>query len=401
MSRHWIVVCGLAFISCGSSPPPPAVDAPGGTQTINGSERIGWDQAAADAVELAIFGYAIYVDGARTVASDVSCASAPNDTTFACTARLPSMTAGAHTLELASFVDQGTLLESARSAPLHVMLAAQTASIASAPSLRDGLAASTSLVSGLTSPTDLAFAPDGRLFVAERSGLVRIVRDGRLLDDPAISLTDVAGSGGQLLAIAVDPQFARTHYVFMIYTTPDRFSEPAFTLARFREVSDTLGDRAVLLDAAPAAASSPSAALRFGPDGKLYAAYDDGGDARQAQDPSSLSGKVLRLNADGTTPADAPGSTPIWTSGSGSPIAIDWDPSTATMWMADRRAGSASFTFYSGTLFPEWSGRLLSADDLFDGQTAAQITRIAVGPDGAIYYATATGIGRIAPGSQP
>jgi glucose/arabinose dehydrogenase len=419
--RLWIIVCGLAIISCGSTvPSPPSVDTPGGVETINGSERIGWDQSASDAVELATFGYAIYVDGARTDAAGVVCGPAPGAPGFPCSAKLPAMPLGAHTLELTAFI-AGSMLESPRSSPVHVNVVAQTAlaasasakgsaqstanapagSPANAPTLRTGLAARVSAVDGLTSPTDMAVASDGRLLIAERSGLVRVVRDGRLLSEPAVSLADTMGANGQLLAIALDPQFDRNGYVYTIYTAPDRAGATAFTLARFREVGDTLGDRAVLLDAAPAASSLPSAALRFGPDGKLYAAYDDGGNAQGSRDPSSLNGKILRLNADGTMPGDARGATPVYIGTFGSPVALDWDPPSSTLWVADRSAGSVPFVFYRGTLFPELSGRLVTASTIFQDAAGSGVSRVAVGPDGALYYLTARGAGRVAPDRAP
>ena len=125
MPRLWIIVCGLAIISCGSSAPsPPSVDGPTGVETINGSERIGWDQSAADAVELATFGYAIYVDGARTDATNVMCGSSPAAPGFPCSAKLPAMMPGNHTLELTAFVNSGALLESPRSSPVRVNVVA-------------------------------------------------------------------------------------------------------------------------------------------------------------------------------------------------------------------------------------------------------------------------------------
>jgi hypothetical protein len=166
-------------------------------------------------------------------------------------------------------------------------------------------------------------------------------------------------------------------------------------------VSDTLGDRAVLLDGVPAASVSAAAALRFGPDGKLYAAFDDGGDARRRGDAASLNGKVLRLNTDGTTPADAPGGNPVFAAGYGSPIALDWDPATATLWVADRAAGAAAFAFARGALFPAWTGRMLSAATLFAPDRVPDIGVIAVGPDGAIYYGTAGALGRLVPDRGP
>lgn len=423
MPRLWIIVCGLAIISCGSTTPsPPSVDTPGGVETINGSERIGWDQSASDAIELATLGYAIYVDGARTDAAGVVCGSAPGGPGFPCSARLPAMSLGTHTLELTAFISD-SMLESPRSSPVHVNVVAQTAlarsasasantqsssggnasagSLAKAPALRDGLAAHIAAVDGLTSPTDVAVTPDGRLLIAERAGAVRIVRDGRLLSEPAVSLADTIGADGQLLAIALDPQFDRNGFVYTIYTAPDRSGTPAFTLARFREVGDTLGDRAVLLDAAPASSSLPSAALRFGLDGKLYAAYDDGGNAQGSRDAASMNGKILRLNADGTLPGDARGGTPVYVGTFGSPVAIDWDPPSSTLWVADRSAGAVPFVFYRGTMFPELNGRLVTASTIFKDAAGSGISRVAVGPDGALYYLTARGAGRVAPDRAP
>jgi glucose/arabinose dehydrogenase len=156
----------------------------------------------------------------------------------------------------------------------------------------------------------------------------------------------------------------------------------------------------VLLAGVPAS-STPSAALRFGPDGKLYAAFDDGGDARRRKDAASLNGKIVRLNVDGTTPADAPGATPVYADGLGSPIAIGWDPPTGTLWAADRIAGASPFTFYRGALFPAWDGRLITAETLFAGGATQEIRVIAIGLDGAIYYGTSRAIGRVAPDRGP
>ena len=406
--RLCIVVCCLAMIACGkNSPSPPVVDAPPSPETITGTERLGWDQPAADAVELATIGYVVYVDGARTALAGVTCAPAASAAAvFSCTARVPALTAGAHTLELASFVTDASVLESPRSAPLRVTMTALTqntpAGKSARPLLRNASALHDQIMAdGLESPIDLAFAPDGRLFVAERAGRIRVVRGGRLLNDPAISLADTIGSPVRLLGIALDPAFQRTHHLFAIYAAPTRSGEAAFTLARFRDVSDTLGDRAVLLDGVTAASTSSSAALRFGPDGKLYAAFDDGGDAWRRGDAGSLNGKVLRLNPDGTTPGDASGAMPVYADGYGSPAAIDWDPPTATLWVADRAAGGSAFVFYRGGLFPAWTGRLLGAATLFDAGSASAIGLVAVGPDGAIYYGTAAAIGRLTPAGAP
>jgi glucose/arabinose dehydrogenase len=303
---------------------------------------------------------------------------------------------------------------------------------------------------GLDEPADLAFAPDGRLLVAERAGTIRILprtTGPRSLPDPALSLAGEFGERqASILAIALDPQFDRTRFVFAIYAAPSRSGAPMFTLARFREASNTLADRIILLDAVPAASPSPAAALRFGGDGKLYAAFDDGGDPRRSGDGASLNGKVLRLNPDGTTPDDQAGSTPVYSVGFKSPVGFDWDPRHApgTLWVADRDAGAstlrrvvadttpraggkrgvvdnaytlpaasvpASVAFYRGALFPSLNGSLLVASD--EGRHLLRISgervdallqdrvggirAVAIAPDGAIYFANASAVGRLLP----
>ena len=114
--RVAIVCTALIVAACGKPPSSPTE-----TETITGSERFGWDQPAADAGELATFRYAIYVDDARSEASDVSCAASPSNGRFACTSQLPSIAAGTHTLQVASFViEGGAVRESARSASVRV-----------------------------------------------------------------------------------------------------------------------------------------------------------------------------------------------------------------------------------------------------------------------------------------
>jgi hypothetical protein len=117
LPKRFIVFASCVLAACGGSPPVPS-----GTETITGVERFGWDQPAADAGELGSFRYALYLDGARSEASDVSCTTGPSTGRFACTARLPDMPAGVHTLEVAAFVlDGGALRESTRSASLRVL----------------------------------------------------------------------------------------------------------------------------------------------------------------------------------------------------------------------------------------------------------------------------------------
>jgi len=126
MPRLLIVLCCLALVDCDEKAPPAPpqiVEPAGGSGTLNGTERIGWDQPATDASELAKLRYVMYVDGTRTPLDNVSCVSSPTTRSpviaFACATGLPALTPGAHTLELATVVDNGAR-ESVRSALLQV-----------------------------------------------------------------------------------------------------------------------------------------------------------------------------------------------------------------------------------------------------------------------------------------
>src|SRR5439155_1638028 len=112
-------------------------------------------------------------------------------------------------------------------------------------------------------------------------------------------------------------------------------------LARFREAHDTLADRVVLLEKIPAS-SRPAASMRFGQDGKLYVALDDGGEPANAGDLASFSGKILRMNADATTPDDQAGATPVLSYQLRSPRGFDWQPGSETIWIVDTAADDAT-----------------------------------------------------------
>lgn len=442
----------VTLVSCSKTPPTPQTGGSGTEERITGRERVGWDQQAADAVELATFRYAMYVDGVRAELSNVSCATSSGSGGFACTASLPALSPGAHTLELAAFVVDGTTVaESPRSAPLRVNVAAVTPS--AVPQVEEARSSTSTadrtrqtsltahfavarVATGLQDPTDATFAPDGPLFVTEIGGHVRSVKNGAL-HDMVVPDEVLVGYGNGLFAIAIDPEFERTRFVYLVYTSVSRFGEPIFRLARFREVNDTLAERAVLLDGVRASDTNAAASLRFGPDGKLYVAFDSAGQPDSVGDAASYNGKILRLNADGTTPADQPAHSPVYAYGFAVPVGLDWQRATNALWFAGRNGGNvnrlrrveesdvrssirregvelsavanmSAMAFYRGDIFEELRGHLLvvggvdrrlmrvtiegsnrawptAVDPLVD---TTGIRTVAVRNDGAIYLCT-------------
>jgi glucose/arabinose dehydrogenase len=450
----WILICLLATTSaCSRTPsaPPPPSTQPSPNETITGNERIGWDQRAADASELATFRYAIYVDTTnRMELSGAACATTSTNGSFACTAPLPRLTNGAHALELASYIVAGSTLESARSSVLRVTVGA--AAPADTPSAAGGTGEITVggdrmklelVIEGVERPVDLAFAHDGRLLVAEESGDIQIIFPGQ------VRLTrETMPNHTPIVAMAVDPEFDRTRFVYTLSIGKARDGAPAFTLARLREVGGTFGDRVVLLGDVRASASEPAGALRFGPDGKLFAAFDDGGNPQVAHDLAAVNAKVLRLNSNGTTPDDQAGGSPLYSFAYRSPKGLDWlgsvlwvvdaaDPNAPRLNAVTSPSGSpkrgataatvplpsesrpSSMAAYRGErlrafahsllvasaegrhllrvrLDPTNPTQVLGTDRLLQDRVGA-VRVVAVGPDGAVYLASDSAIHRLVP----
>ncbi|KKM02657.1 hypothetical protein LCGC14_1782250 [marine sediment metagenome] len=182
---------------------------------------------------------------------------------------------------------------------------------------------------GLEVPWAIAFAPDGRIFVTERIGQLRVIENGNLNPEP-IKILDVGGIEGGLLGIALDPNFEENHYIYLYFTYNDFFS--TFNkLSRFTESDNKLSDEKVLLDKIPGGPFHDGGRIKFGPDGTLYITTGEAGNSGLAQDLDSLGGKILRINSDGTIPDDNPFDSPVYSFGHRNPQGLDWDPETGKL----------------------------------------------------------------------
>jgi aldose sugar dehydrogenase len=187
-------------------------------------------------------------------------------------------------------------------------------------------------------PWALAFAADGRLFLTERPGRVRILQNGSLLPEPALTISDVfTRDESGVLGLALHPSFGANRFAYLVYTASEAGGRVA-RLVRYREVGNVLGEAAVLLDDVPAANIHNGSRVRFGPDGFLYLTFGDAAAPSVAQDLASLNGKILRLADDGTTPAGNPYGSPVWSWGHRNPQGIDWHPATGDLFESEHGA---------------------------------------------------------------
>lgn len=200
------------------------------------------------------------------------------------------------------------------------------------------------LTAGLTNPTAMQFAPDGRLFVSEQGGTLRVIKNGALLPAPFVKLTVDSNNERGLLGIAFDPDFAHNGFVYVYYTstTPRAHNR----LSRFTASGDVAvaGSETVLLDLddLSSATNHNGGNIQFGPDGELYVAVGENANGANAQTLSNLLGKMLRIHADGTIPASNPffGSASgknraIWALGLRNPFTFAFQPGTHRMFIND------------------------------------------------------------------
>ena len=211
-------------------------------------------------------------------------------------------------------------------------------------------------ITGLSNPTAMALHPDGRIFVCQQTGELRVIKNGVVLPTPFVSLTvNSAGERG-LLGVAFDPNYATNRFVYVYYTatTPaihNRVSR--FTAGSPNEDVAVPGSEVILLDLENLGATNHNGgALHFGPDGKLYIATGENANPSFSQSLANRLGKILRINSDGTIPPDNPTSfaniagsptglnRAIWAVGLRNPFTFNFQPGTGRMHINDVGQGT-------------------------------------------------------------
>ena len=211
-------------------------------------------------------------------------------------------------------------------------------------------------IGGLSNPTAMAIAPDGRIFVCQQGGQLRVIKNGALLAAPFVTLSvDQTGERG-LLGVAFDPNYATNRFVYVYYTVPAVSSPPApphnrvsrFTANATNEDVAAGGSEFVVVDLDNLSATNHNGgAIHFGPDGKLYIAVGENAVPSNSQSLTNRHGKILRINPDSTIPSDNPTSFPniagspnganraIWAVGLRNPFTFNFQQGTQLLHIND------------------------------------------------------------------
>lgn len=231
----------------------------------------------------------------------------------------------------------------------------------------------TPVASGLNAPVLITHAGDGsgRLFVVEQGGAIRILQNGQLLPTPFLDISDRVAFDGEagLLSVAFPPDFAAAGYFFVYYNHDGELAGPEridagnnagydIVVARFRvgadpNVADPASEERILIRSKPYK-NHNGGMMAFGPDGYLYIGLGDGGSGgdpqNQAQNLTTLLGKVLRIAVGSTGAYSVPDDNPfvstpgargeIWHYGLRNPWRWSFDRQNGDLWIADVGQGA-------------------------------------------------------------
>jgi glucose/arabinose dehydrogenase len=202
-------------------------------------------------------------------------------------------------------------------------------------------------ITGLGAATAFAPAPDGRWFIAEQGGALRVVKNGVLLATPFVTLAGVDARGERgLIGVTLHPDFAANGWVYLHYTSSAGGAHNRVVrVAASPPNADVAAPGETLIVALPALSAATNhngGALHFGTDGTLFVGVGDNADSARAQNASDPFGKLLRFNADGSIPSDNPQATghagiarAVWALGLRNPFTFAIQPQTGRLHIND------------------------------------------------------------------
>jgi aldose sugar dehydrogenase len=196
------------------------------------------------------------------------------------------------------------------------------------------------VATGLSHPWGLAFLPDGRMLVTERSGTLRLVSKDGKLSPPLSGMPKVVAMGqGGLLDVAIDPDFKSNNLVYLTYSEPGE-GGASTAVARGKLGESGLDGVEVIFRQEPKVEGGNhfGSRLVFAPDGKLFVTLGERFTFTPAQDLTNDLGKIVRINPDGSVPKDNPfvgrkdARPEIWSYGHRNPQGAAIHPETGKLW---------------------------------------------------------------------
>ena len=192
------------------------------------------------------------------------------------------------------------------------------------------------IAEGLQAPRSIDISKDGRIFVSEKRGSIRVVDNGTLLTEPVgdIKAENIGDAG--LLGLTLHPNFTQNHLFYVYYTYSN--STGLFNkVLMLTESNNRIIDSKTILDGIPGDEYRDGGRIKFGPDGKIYVSTGDASIPELSQDLNSLAGKILRTNEDGTIPQDNPFSnSPVYAYGFRNVQGLAWAPNSGALYSSDQ-----------------------------------------------------------------
>jgi len=185
----------------------------------------------------------------------------------------------------------------------------------------------------LSVPWSILFTSENRILVSERNGSIREILEDNLQADPVYQFADVAAfDEAGLMGLALDPNYQENSVVYACYTYQE--NNTLFNrVVRLVDAPDQMTLDGIVIERIPSAHYHAGCRLRFAVDGTLYITTGDALQPESAQDFTSLAGKILRVNSDGSIPADNPvPNSPVYSLGHRNPQGLDWDPRTGLLY---------------------------------------------------------------------
>jgi len=192
------------------------------------------------------------------------------------------------------------------------------------------------IAEGLQAPRSIDISMDGRIFVSEKRGSIRVVDNGTLLTEPVgdIKAENIGDAG--LLGLTLHPNFTQNH-LFYVYYTYSNSTGLVNKVLMLTESNNRIIDSKTILDGIPGDEYRDGGRIKFGPDGKLYVSTGDASIPELSQDLDSLAGKILRTNEDGTIPQDNPFSnSPVYAYGFRNVQGLAWAPNSGALYSSDQ-----------------------------------------------------------------